>query len=387
MKTIARNTKFKMLYVDRNIYSTIKFIETLNSEFEIWTVPTVKKAFYKMDEVCPDIIVANYDLGGYDNFELLEKMKKRAKNQKMSFGLVARSLTDDITKKAQSKLAAQVVTHSTSKEVVVKIFKESILKKNGVNPSILEKRTNKIAMPIYKRAMDILVSSIALLIASPLFLIISIALKFESKASVFYKSKRVGMGYQVFDLFKFRSMIPGADKKISEMKDANMYNKKVENSACKLCYLRGEKCDVPQLFIHGESVCEMEFTENKNSEAIFKKFNNDPRVTWLGQFLRKSSLDELPQLLNVLRGDMSIVGNRPLPLYEAERVTTDGGIERFLAPAGITGLWQVMKRGKVEMSEQERIHLDNVYAQTYSFKNDLWIMYKTVPALFQTANV
>ena len=97
--------------------------------------------------------------------------------------------------------------------------------------------------------------------------------------------------------------------------------------------------------------------------GTFVKIKNDPRVTKVGMFLRNTSIDELPQLINVLKGDMSIVGNRPLPLYEAEQLTSDDWGERFLAPAGITGLWQVMKRGKGSMSEEERKALDNAYAR------------------------
>jgi lipopolysaccharide/colanic/teichoic acid biosynthesis glycosyltransferase len=104
--------------------------------------------------------------------------------------------------------------------------------------------------------------------------------------------------------------------------------------------------------------------------------------------LRNTSIDELPQLFNVLIGDMSLVGNRPLPLYEAEKLTNDQSAARFLAPAGITGLWQVSKRGsKGGMSADERKALDVQYARNYSLKSDLTILLKTVPALFQQENV
>ena len=107
----------------------------------------------------------------------------------------------------------------------------------------------------------------------------------------------------------------------------------------------------------------------------------------MGRVLRNTSIDELPQLINVLKGDMSIVGNRPLPLYEAEQLTSDAWAERFDAPAGITGLWQVEKRGGGEMSGEERKKLDNKYARTNSFFNDLKLIVRTIPALFQSENV
>lgn len=120
---------------------------------------------------------------------------------------------------------------------------------------------------------------------------------------------------------------------------------------------------------------------------VFIKVNHDPRVTKIGAFLRNTSIDELPQLINVLKGNMSLVGNRPLPLYEASTLTTDQWVERFLAPAGITGLWQVTKRGKKEMSVDERISLDIDYAHKSSFLYDLSILWNTPFALVQKEDV
>ncbi|MFT3904328.1 MAG: sugar transferase [Niabella sp.] len=107
----------------------------------------------------------------------------------------------------------------------------------------------------------------------------------------------------------------------------------------------------------------------------------------MGNILRKTSIDELPQLFNVLKGDMSLVGNRPLPLYEAELLTCDQFAMRFLGPAGITGLWQISKRGKAEMSDLERKELDNQYAKYSSFMMDLKIILKTIPAMLQKEKV
>ena len=108
----------------------------------------------------------------------------------------------------------------------------------------------------------------------------------------------------------------------------------------------------------------------------------------MGKIIRKFSIDELPQLINILKGDMSIVGNRPLPLYEAELLTADEYVDRFFAPAGLTGLWQVMKRGNGgEMSPEERKQLDIQYAQTFSFWLDVKIIFKTFTAFVQKDDV
>jgi hypothetical protein len=137
-------------------------------------------------------------------------------------------------------------------------------------------------------------------------------------------------------------------------------------------------------------VSETEFNREKEEDNnnAFVKIENDPRVTKVGKFIRKYSIDELPQLFNILRGDMSIVGNRPLPLYEAEKLTADANIDRFMAPAGLTGLWQVEERGKGgNMSAEERKQLDIYYGRNYNFMMDMKIIFRTLTAFIQKDNV
>lgn len=244
-----------------------------------------------------------------------------------------------------------------------------------------------------KRLFDIVFSSLVLLIASPVMLLIAIAIKLESKGPVIYKSKRVGTGYDVFDFLKFRSMYTGSDQQLSKLSDLNLYliNKAknifaAEADKCPQCAALGRHCS-PILYIDGNAICENWYFELKNrtkKNITFFKAKDDPRITRVGRVLRRFNLDELPQFINVLKGDMSVVGNRPLPIYEAEKLTTDQFAYRFLAPAGITGLWQIQKNRF--QSEEDRIALDNQYALVASPKKDLEIILKTIPAMFRKAN-
>ena len=213
-------------------------------------------------------------------------------------------------------------------------------------------RREKKIVPRYplRRCFDIVISSLALIILSPLFLFIILAIRVESRGPAFYISRRAGRGYRIFDFYKFRTMRRDAEKKIEKIEQLNYY-------------------------------------QQTGDEPVFFKITNDPRVTKIGVILRNTSMDELPQLINVLKGDMSFVGNRPLPLYEASYLTSDVYAARFIAPAGITGLWQVKKRGNKDMSVEERINMDIDYATNISFAMDLWIIAKTPSALLQKENV
>jgi lipopolysaccharide/colanic/teichoic acid biosynthesis glycosyltransferase len=192
-------------------------------------------------------------------------------------------------------------------------------------------------------------------------------------------------------------MYVNADKRLKDLKHLNQYDidagtneKTVATDAISLCSdcISYGKCQFP-LYADKIRWCEKQYVGSRksNSGSAFFKIKDDPRITKVGNVIRNLSIDELPQLWNVFIGNMSIVGNRPLPLYEAEKLTTDKYALRFAAPAGITGLWQVEKRGKGDMSEEERLMLDNTYAQNHSMANDLKLIFKTIPALLQKENV
>jgi lipopolysaccharide/colanic/teichoic acid biosynthesis glycosyltransferase len=192
------------------------------------------------------------------------------------------------------------------------------------------------------------VAFLGLLAIAPLLLLLTLAIKLDSPGPAFYTQLRVGQDRRpyrqgaprgsVFEVYKFRTMHLDADAKVAELRAQNQYG-----------------------------------------DSAFFKLEHDPRITRIGHFLRKTSLDELPQLINVLKGEMRLVGNRPLPVYEAEALREDWQRTRFLAPAGITGLWQIS--GRSELSEKERLALDAYYTVTRNFFGDLGILLRTVPAL------
>ena len=271
----------------------------------------------------------------------------------------------------------------------------------------------KFKIPIWKRLFDIFFSALGIIILSPVFIITAIAIRLESKGPILFKSKRVGTNYTVFDFLKFRSMYVDAEDRLKEVaKEAgnqyaeNQSNEDDDQKAVITAPL-GDEAEMMMMDMGMESdmmisddevmlvgddfvVSESDFNKEKKEEIenAFVKIENDPRVTKVGKFIRKYSIDELPQLFNILKGDMSIVGNRPLPLYEAEKLTADTSIDRFMAPAGLTGLWQVEERGKGgNMSAEERKQLDIRYGQTYNFALDMKIIFRTLTAFIQKDNV
>ncbi|MEP7060746.1 MAG: sugar transferase [Actinomycetota bacterium] len=189
---------------------------------------------------------------------------------------------------------------------------------------------------IAKRAFDLTVAGIGALVLSPLFLAIAVAIKLTSPGAVFFRQRRVGHRGRPFTILKFRTMRLGADQMIDSLREQ-----------------------------HGV-------------DSLMFKLKDDPRVTPMGRILRKFSLDEFPQLINVIRGDMSLVGPRP-PLPEEVTQYADWQFDRLEVPPGITGLWQVS--GRSELSFDDCVRLDLFYIENWSIAYDLYILAKTLPAL------
>ena len=323
--------------------------------------------------------------------ETLKWQMEKAGYGYLPFAIIAGDVPSSIARQLLKKGVVEVFLKPATTDVILKKL-ALIISTRGAKEVPAAAHAYK--MPREKRLFDIAVASLALLVLSPVFLLVSLFIWLESKGPVFYYSLRVGTGYKIFRFYKFRSMSDGADKKLSGLKHLNQYAGAQTVTAavsrqCNDCAGYGAACS-KALYADNEMWCEKVYKEQlaAKGQHAFVKIKDDPRITRIGKFIRNTSIDELPQLWNVLIGDMSLVGNRPLPLYEAEKLTTDKYALRFMAPAGITGLWQVSKRGgKGAMSEDERISLDNDYAKSYGLFYDLKLIFKTIPALLQKENV
>ena len=307
----------------------------------------------------PDIIIIDLPFVKRDVKNFTEWLNKSSEFQKIPVIYNMSQLNSVELKELQvTKLIDDIVDVDKnfnvlpSKSVFLKKVKElQLVPISNPAGNVVKKNSLASGMDfLLRRSLDILISGCLIILLLPLFILIGIVIKLESRGSIFYISHRAGRGYKIFNFYKFRTMHVGSDNKREELEKLNLYS-------------------------------------IQNTSAQFFKIKNDPRVTRIGTFLRNTSLDELPQLINVLKGDMSIVGNRPLPLYEAATLTTNEWAERFMAPAGITGLWQIKKRGNENMSVEERISLDISYAQNNDLLKDLWILAQTPTALFQKINV
>ena len=284
-----------------------------------------------------------------------------------------------------------IISEKRNDTELIRILDFAIKYNERINStSLRSKELESFKMPLWKRTFDIACSLAAIIILSPLLIVTWLAIRLESKGDAVYRSKRVGSNYQIFDFYKFRSMYSDADKRLAEFKKLNQYaQEELTEQESKTSSSRLHKADVV-LFADDAITSEKEYITAKKQERsnAFVKFENDPRITKIGKIIRKYSIDELPQLFNILKGDMSVVGNRPLPLYEAELLTSDEYIHRFMAPAGLTGLWQVEKRGEAgKLSAEERKMLDIRYANEFSFLMDVKIIFKTFTAFIQKENV
>lgn len=215
------------------------------------------------------------------------------------------------------------------------------LKEREIRPITIDagRQHRRYGYRFVKRVFDFVASLLGLIILSPLFLIIAIAIKAEDpKGSVFYSQTRLGRGETPFKMYKFRSMVSNADQLLEEL------------------------------------------LKNNEIDGAMFKMQDDPRVTKIGKFIRKYSIDELPQLLNVLKGSMSLVGPRP-PLPREVEEYSDYDKQRLAVKPGCTGLWQATVRNSVGFDDM--VKLDLTYISKRSVAFDVYILFKTVVIMFK----
>jgi lipopolysaccharide/colanic/teichoic acid biosynthesis glycosyltransferase len=385
-----------LLNVDDTTYTEISSLNFGNAQLMLFKNGVELCAKWEKNKLNIIAIISQSEAIAPLGIYMLETIKKNAALQEVPYFLIANKVNDNVNRICLKSGVADVFkmplrAHHLARRVNFLIPNWKTIRTKAISEKVQVYKT-----PILKRAFDVIFAGSVLLCLSPFLLILFIIMKMESKGPIFYYSLRVGTGYRIFKFYKIRSMYVNADKRLKELKHLNQYvgqdeaaAKAIEfNALCDHCVKNGTSCQ-RLLYADDISWCEKNYIDTRKalSENAFIKLKNDPRVTKVGKILRNTSIDELPQLWNVLIGDMSIVGNRPLPLYEAEKLTTDKYAMRFMAPAGITGLWQVEKRGKGEMSAEERMMLDNAYAENHSFINDIRLILKTIPALLQKENV
>ncbi len=194
-----------------------------------------------------------------------------------------------------------------------------------------------ISYKMIKRVTDIVLASIALVLLAPVFVLIGLAIKLESKGPVFFKHTRVGKNGKIIKIYKFRSMVENAEDLIQKFTPEQM----------------------------------KEYKENY-------KLTNDPRITKVGNFLRKTSLDELPQIINIIKGDLSIIGPRPVVTEELKKYGNN--IDKFLSVTpGLTGYWAA--NGRSCTSYEQRMQMELFYIDNLSFKMDFKVFFKTIEAV------
>ena len=199
-----------------------------------------------------------------------------------------------------------------------------------------EKVNDKIIYKFFKRVIDVLFSSLGLILLLPVFLVVSIMIKMDSKGKVFFLQKRIGITGKLFRLYKFRTMYVNADKELRRI-------------------------------LENDEEARKEYKKNK-------KLKNDPRITKVGNIIRRLSIDELPQLINILKGEMTLIGPRPY-LYREKKDMGEYYEKIISVKPGLTGLWQVS--GRSDISFNTRLKLDKEYIENQSIKNDIKIFFKT----------
>ncbi|WP_157178290.1 sugar transferase [Terriglobus roseus] len=269
------------------------------------------------------------------NIEALSELLMHTPVDDVFVGLPVKSHYDTIQRVTEIVEIAGVQTQFPTKIVVTTVAK-GIQEKEG---RMILTMTHQDSRRHIKRMFDVVIASVLLILLLPLFLVVAILIPLTNWGPVFFKQQRYGLNKRRFYMFKFRSMVVDAEKKQAAIEHLN-----------------------------------------ENAGPVFK-IKSDPRITWIGKIIRKTSIDELPQLVNVLRGEMSLVGPRPLPLRDVTRFQELRHMRRFSVLPGMTGLWQVS--GRSNLNFDGWVDLDLRYIDHWTLLMDVEILAKTLPAVLR----
>jgi len=401
-KQIAMNQKINLLYIgsDQEVMLQLK----AHFRISLVVVNNVAEAEESFSQGHPDAILCDRSSAMGDGLNIHQQFRENPALKHVPFLLIATNCEAGLLKIALKEGIDDLylLPLPSTEDLLSRI--DFLMEFKNADHLMAEDshRPAGYRIPLSKRLFDIVVASSALIMLSPVLILVMIAIRMESKGKVYYTSKRIGR--KPFDFYKFRSMRTGAEEELKKLaKHKNQYiahepSEEIDfKKPCPCSKKENFTYCSPVLHTEEYSICDTWYTQQRTkaekSKPHFIKIADDPRVTRVGKIIRNTSIDELPQLINVIKGDMSIVGNRPLPVYEAEKLTFDPMAKRFLAPAGLTGLWQVEKRGrKGVMSDEERKNLDNRYAELfldnkYSFFYDMKLIMRTIPVIIQKESV
>lgn len=355
---LSKPVKFKILHIgaDPEFNSPIKFenfivdIISIDNPFSVCQWVTANGL--------PDGIVCDKRIPGDDAFDFFDFWIEHFDHgKKIPFIILDDEKNQETIEKALKLKIDDVYTKPVNAETIAsRIHFLKKIKPLSDPDSIIKTATKWYQITFFKRILDLIFASLGLLIISPLLLIVCVAIKIESRGKVYSISQRVGTGFKVFNLYNLRSRYSIPDKRSQELSHLNQYLKEAHP-------------------VYAE----------KNAE-------NDPRLTKVGYIIHKTGIDKWLQLINVIKGDLSLVGNRPILLFEAELLTVDDWNDRINGPAGMTGLWRIKThRNYKSLPTEDRKILDNRYSKIairkYPFWKDLLIILRTIPALFQKKNV
>lgn len=337
-------------------------LRTLLSKMKVGGIPAVIYGGKDMGRMLVDKLLTKRTLG-YAPVLILDDDKETGSEYRGIPIIHDTKLGPEIVRRCNIKMAIVAMNHIKRKDLVrlvnnsVSAFRYHIMIPDffGITTIWMSARdfdglfglasTQKLKIPLNlfsKRFMDLSIVIIGGLIILPFLIITAILIRLTSKGPALYKQSRVGIGAKSFYVYKFRTMVKDADKKLFEL---------------------------------------LASSEDARKEwASAQKLKNDPRITWFGKILRITSIDEFPQLINVLKGDMSLVGPRPVTECEREKYGDDF-MRVFSVRPGITGLWQVS--GRSETSYADRISFDTYYLQNWSIWLDLWILHRTVSVVLR----